>query len=142
LKEVARIEGLLCCHFLAVLVQALVERQIRRAMAATVVTSIPLYPQDRERGAPSAPRIFDIFSGLARHELTSGGRVVQTFAAELTSSRPKSSICSKCPRPPTSHHEIDAETCGKRDGWVARAAYRVGRLWRVCPADILASRGV
>jgi len=85
LKDVARIEGLLwCCHFVALLVQALVERQIRRAMAATGVTSIPLYPEDRECGAPSAPRIFEIFSGLARHELISGGRVVQTFAPELT----------------------------------------------------------
>ena len=84
LKDVARIEGLLCCHFVALLVQALVERQIRRAMAATGVASIPLYPEDRECGAPSAPRIFEIFSGLARHELIHNGRIVQTFDPELT----------------------------------------------------------
>jgi transposase len=84
LKDVARIEGLLCCHFVALLVQALVERQIRRAMAASGTASIPLYPEDRECGAPSAPRIFEIFSGLARHELVSNKRIVQTFAPELT----------------------------------------------------------
>ena len=83
LKDVARIEGLLCCHFVALLVQALVERQIRRAMAATGVASIPLYPEDRECGAPSAPRIFEVFTGLARHELIRDGGVVQTFAPEL-----------------------------------------------------------
>lgn len=84
LKDVARIEGLLCCQFVALLVQALVERQIRRAMAASGIASIPLYPEDRECAAPSAPRIFEIFSGLARHELVSNGRIVQTFAPELT----------------------------------------------------------
>ena len=84
LKDVARIEGLLCCHFVALLIQALVERQIRRAMAASGITSIPLYPEDRECGAPSAPRIFEIFSGLARHDLVSNGQIVQTFAPELT----------------------------------------------------------
>jgi transposase len=84
LKDVARIEGLLCCHFVALLTQALVERQIRRAMAASGITSIPLYPEDRECGAPSAPRIFEIFSGLARHDLVSNGQIVQTFAPKLT----------------------------------------------------------
>jgi transposase len=84
LKDVARIEGLLCCHFVALLVQALVERQIRRAMADGGVVSIPLYPEDRECGAPSASRIFEIFGGVARHELISDGRIVQTFAPELT----------------------------------------------------------
>ncbi|HEY5137097.1 MAG TPA: hypothetical protein VIJ41_15000, partial [Candidatus Nanopelagicales bacterium] len=48
------------------------------------ITSIPLYPQDRECGAPSAPRIFEIFSGLARHDLVSNGQIVQTFAPKLT----------------------------------------------------------
>jgi transposase len=84
LKDVARIEGLLCCHFVAMIVQALVERQIRRAMAADGIASIPLYPEERECGAPSAHRIFEIFGGLARHELIGDGRVVQSFAPNLT----------------------------------------------------------
>ena len=84
LKDVARIEGLLCCHFVALLVQALVERQIRQAMATSGVASIPLYPEDRDCAAPSASRIFEVFNGLARHELLSDGRIVQTFAPELT----------------------------------------------------------
>ena len=84
-KDVARIDELLCCHFVALLVQTPVERQNQRAMTANGVTSIPLYPQDRECGAPSAPPIFEIFSGLSPHELVSNQRVVQTFAPELTS---------------------------------------------------------
>jgi hypothetical protein len=86
-KDVARIEGLSCCHFVALLVQALVERATPGAMAATGVASIPLCPEDRGREAPSAPRTFEISSGLARHQLIGAGRVVQTFAPALTSPR-------------------------------------------------------
>lgn len=49
-------------------------------MAAAGVASIPLCPEDRDRGAPSAPRTFEISSSLARHQLIGAGRVVQTFA--------------------------------------------------------------
>lgn len=84
LKDVARIDGLLCCHFGAVLVQTPVERQNRRAITANGVTSIPPNPQHRQCGAPSAPPVFEIFSGLSPHELVSNQRVVQTFAPELT----------------------------------------------------------
>ena len=84
LKDPARIEGLLCCHFVALLVQALVERQIRTAMADGGTEAIPLYPEERDCGSPSAPRIFEIFSGVSRHHLQQSGRTIQVFDPELT----------------------------------------------------------
>lgn len=85
LKDPARIEGLLCCHFIALLIQALIERQIRTAMATAGVPTIALYPEDRDCAAPSASRVLEIFNGLARHHLADKtGRVVQVFEATLT----------------------------------------------------------
>lgn len=84
LKDPARIEGLLCCHFVALLVQALVERQIRTAMADGGTEAIPIYPEERDCGSPSAPRIFEIFSGVSRHHLQQSGRTIQVFDPELT----------------------------------------------------------
>ena len=84
LKDPARIEGLLCCHFVALMIQALVERQIRTAMADAGTEAIPLYPEERDCGSPSAPRVFEIFGGIARHHLRQAGKTVQVFDPELT----------------------------------------------------------
>lgn len=50
-----RIEAILLCHFLAMLTEALVEREIRTSMKARGLTGIPLYPELRNCPAP-APR--------------------------------------------------------------------------------------
>ena len=83
LKDPARIEGLLCCHFIALLVQALIERQIRTAMATNGTPAIPLYPEERACTAPSSSRVLEIFSGIARHQLTRDDKIVQVFQPNL-----------------------------------------------------------
>lgn len=80
-----RIEALLCCHFIAMLVQALIERQIRRAMQTAGLQQLSIYPEDRGCAAPTAARVLEIFTGLARHHLTDhNGHHIQTFQPPLT----------------------------------------------------------
>lgn len=79
-----RIEALLLCQFLALLTNALIERQIRTAMATAKLDAIPLYPELRSCPAPSATRILEIFTGIARHHLISNNRIVQVFEPTLT----------------------------------------------------------
>jgi transposase len=84
LKTPARIEALLACHFLALLIQALLEREIRTAMRRAQLDNIPLYPELRACTAPSADRTLDIFTaGLARHDLYHNGHHIDTFHPEL-----------------------------------------------------------
>ena len=84
LREPARIEGLLCCHFIAMLIQALIERAIRTAMADRGLPELSLYPEDRGCTAPTAARVLAIFAGLSRHQLCDpDGHIVQTFQPEL-----------------------------------------------------------
>ncbi|MBA4182115.1 MAG: transposase [Anaerolinea sp.] len=84
LKNVSRIEALLFLYFVALLVHALLEREVRRAMARTKLQQLPLYPEERECQAPSTERILDTFAPLQRHRLRDKGRLVQTFEPELT----------------------------------------------------------
>lgn len=80
-----RIEAVLLCQFLALLTGALIEREIRTAMATAELDTIPLYPELRSCPAPSTTRIFEIFTGIARHHLIdSNGRVAQVFEPTLT----------------------------------------------------------
>jgi hypothetical protein len=85
LHDPARIEALLCCHFIAMLAQALIERQTRHAMASAGISQLSLYPEDRGCAAPTAPRILNTFAGIARHELLApDGTHIQTFRPQLT----------------------------------------------------------
>jgi len=84
LKDPVRIEGLLCCHFFALIIQALIEREIRGAMKAANQAAIALYPELRDCSSPSAERILEIFAGVSRHVLRDGdGQVLKTFQPKL-----------------------------------------------------------
>ena len=84
LHNPARIEALFCCQFLALLISALIEREVRTAMRRAALDNIPLYLEFRDCTAPSAERILEIFAPVARHHLRRGGALVQTFQPELT----------------------------------------------------------
>jgi transposase len=83
LKNVSRIEALLFLYFVALLVHALIEREVRRGMVRDKVESLPLYPEERACKAPSTERILDLFSMLQRHRLRQGDSLVQVFEPEL-----------------------------------------------------------
>jgi transposase len=84
LENAHRIEALLLCHFLALLAEALIEREIRTSMHNEQITGIPLYPEFRNCPAPSAERVLEIFSHVQRHHLVQGEEIVQIFEPELT----------------------------------------------------------
>jgi len=84
LKTATRIEALFCCQFLALLLAALIEREVRNSMARVALNSIELYPEQRSCRAPSTERILEIFATLTRHQLHDNDRLIQTFQPELT----------------------------------------------------------
>jgi transposase len=84
LKNEARIEALFFLYFLALLVQALVERELRLSMGKGKITSLPLYPEERRSTKPTAETILKLFSHLQRSVLVHHNTVCKTFAPELT----------------------------------------------------------
>ena len=84
LKEVSRVQALLCVYFFALLVEALLERELRRAMEGAGVEGLPLYPEGRACRRPTARRVIDLFEDVQRHELKAKGQPVVVFTTELT----------------------------------------------------------
>ena len=84
LKNEGRIEALFFVYFLALLVQALIERELRQAMLRAEVNELPLYPEDRKTQRPTAEQILRLFSLIHRHSLKQEGQTVHTFNPELT----------------------------------------------------------
>jgi len=62
LKNESRIEALFFVYFLALFVQALIERDLRRAMQREGVEDLPLYPEERSTKRPTAEQVFRLFA--------------------------------------------------------------------------------
>jgi len=71
-------------YFLALLVQALIERELRRAMQCEGIDKLPLYPEERTTQRPTAEQILRLFSLTQRHILQHDGESIHTFDPELT----------------------------------------------------------
>jgi transposase len=84
LKEVSRIQALLCVYFLVLLIEALLERELRRAMEREELDSLPLYPEDRPCRRPTARRVIDLFDDIYRHTLMDGDGDPVVFVTELS----------------------------------------------------------
>lgn len=84
LKEASRIQALLCVSFVALLVEALLERELRRAMERSGDEDLPLYPESRPCRRPTARKVIDLFEDVQRHTLTSPAGPPVVFTTDLT----------------------------------------------------------
>jgi len=84
LKAVHRIQALLAVYFFALLVEALLERELRQAMQQKGIESLPLYPEGRACSWPTARRVLDLFETVQRHTLTHGKRPTKVLVTDLT----------------------------------------------------------
>jgi hypothetical protein len=91
LKSPRRVAALLWLYFVVELVQALVEREVRRQMRAQAVWRLNLYPEGRPSEAPTAALVFGALEGHRRHRLFDGeGQLLRTFHDEV--SRPAQQV--------------------------------------------------
>ena len=84
LKNVGRIQSLLCVYFFTLLTEALLERELREAMKRDGVGSVPLYPEGRPCRRPTARRVIDLFEEVQRHELVVEGQEPVVFTTKLS----------------------------------------------------------
>ncbi len=85
LKDVGRVEALFGVYFVVLLVEALLERELRQAMARDGIESLPLYPEGRPCRRPTTRRLIDLFEPIQRHTLQQGARAPITAINELSS---------------------------------------------------------
>jgi hypothetical protein len=84
LKETSRIQASLCVYFFVLLMESLLERELRRAMAAKEIEGLPLYPEGRACRRPTARKVIDLFEDVQRHSLRVGRRPPMVFTTELS----------------------------------------------------------
>ena len=83
-KRPERIEAFVFLYFVATMIHALIERQVRAAMKSRRLSSIPIYPDERDCRAPTADKLLGLFESFRVHHLLRDDQHVETFWDELT----------------------------------------------------------
>ena len=82
-KKLERIEATMFAFFIALMIQALIERQVRQQMADRNIPAIALYPEDRDASHPTTAKIMGIFGDISTYKLTSPQRT-REYRDDLT----------------------------------------------------------
>lgn len=76
LKKPRRVAGLIHATFLAMTLDALIERTLRQGMKQAKLESLPILPEGRHTKTPTTARLLEMFSGVAWHEFQRGDETV------------------------------------------------------------------
>ncbi len=83
-KKVTRVEANMFLFFVALIIQALIEREVRKRMNEEGRRVLHVYPEEREAAHPTTNKILDRFEPLSTYSLLEDDRVVEEFKDDLT----------------------------------------------------------
>ena len=88
-KKIERVEAIMFLFFLALMVQALIERKIRGKMKEHDICSLPLYPEFREAAHPTTAIVLGAFEGLSSYKVELDDGTVKEFRDSLSETQLK-----------------------------------------------------
>lgn len=82
-KKLERIEANMFLFFIALTIQAIIEREIRHKMKERAIQSLQVYPENRDAAHPTTSKVFDIFEPIYTYEVVHGHDLVERYKDEL-----------------------------------------------------------
>lgn len=83
-KKLERIEAVMFVFFLALIVQAVIEREIRKHMKENDIQWLPIYPEGRIAYHPTTAKVFDRFENVSVYQLKEGKILTKELKDPLT----------------------------------------------------------
>ncbi len=83
-KNVERVEAIMLLFYLALILQAVIEREVRQTMKAFDIEALSIYPEHRLAYHPTTAKIFERFQDISNYKIVEGDRVIKTYRDELT----------------------------------------------------------
>ncbi len=83
-KKVERVEAIMLLFYLALILQSVIEREVRKNMKASDIEALSIYPEHRLAYHPTTAKIFDRFHDISNYKIVEGDRVIKTYRDELT----------------------------------------------------------
>jgi transposase len=82
-KKIGRVEAIMFLFFLALMIQAIIEREVRLKMKKEGIKTLPIYPESRDAYHPTTSKILDTFDGISSYRVTIEGKT-REFRDPLT----------------------------------------------------------
>ncbi len=82
-KKIQRVEANMFVFFIALMVQALLERLVRQKLRQRKAPPLKLYPEDRDAPHPTTSQIFKTFDGLSAYTVIEDGHVCEEYRDPL-----------------------------------------------------------
>ena len=82
-KKIVRVEANMFVFFIALLIQALLERELRRELANRGLPPLKLYPEDRDAPHPTTSQLFKTFDRLSTYAISQADMPCETYHDEL-----------------------------------------------------------
>jgi transposase len=83
-KKIHRVEANMFVFFVALMVQALLERHLRQRLAQRSAPPLKLYPEDRDAPHPTTSQLLKTFEGLSTYAIIQDGRPVEEYRDQLS----------------------------------------------------------
>ncbi len=88
-KKIERVESTMFLFFLALIIQALIEREVRNKMKEYEINSLDIYPECRDAYHPTTSKIISNFEGISTYKIMKGNKVVEKYKDSLTGTQNK-----------------------------------------------------
>lgn len=84
-KKIRRIESVMFLFFISLMIQALIERRIRKKMKEKKLKFLSIYPEYRKSPHPTTSQIFRLFEDISSYQLQNEGEITREFYDDLSS---------------------------------------------------------
>jgi transposase len=83
-KKIERVEAITYLYFLALILQAVIERSVRNRMKEEEIAALQIYPEDRLAHHPTTAKILALFRDVSQYTIRQSGKVVGSYRDNLT----------------------------------------------------------
>ena len=83
-KKIQRVEAIMFLFFLSLMIQAIIEREVRLKMKERGIKSLPIYPESRAAVHPTTSKILDAFDGISSYKVKLEAGTTKEFRDSLT----------------------------------------------------------
>jgi transposase len=82
-KKITRVDANMFAFFIALIIQALIEREVRLKMKQHKVRSLQVYPENRDALHPTTWKVLNIFEPVSTYKIRKGSTVVEEYRDDL-----------------------------------------------------------
>lgn len=88
-KKIERVESIMFLFFLSLIVQAIIEREVRSEMKIQDIDTLSVYPEFRKSYFPTTSKILDCFDGISSYQIIKNNQIIKEYKDDLNSTQEK-----------------------------------------------------